>query len=52
MAERTCIATGQNLPACKLIRFVLAPEGVAVAELVAVCLGAVHGYWQTMLLFA
>ena len=34
MAERTCIATGQNLPAYKLIRFVVAPEGFAVADLV------------------
>jgi predicted RNA-binding protein YlxR (DUF448 family) len=34
MAERTCIATGQNLPAHKLIRFVMAPDGFAVADLV------------------
>ena len=34
MAERTCIATGQNLPAHKLIRFVVAPDGFAVADLV------------------
>ena len=34
MAERTCIATGQNLPAYKLIRFVVAPDGFAVADLV------------------
>ena len=34
MAERTCIATGQNLPQCKLIRFVVAPDGFAVADLV------------------
>jgi len=33
MAERTCIATGQNLPACKLIRFVTAPNGFVVADL-------------------
>ena len=33
MAERTCIATGQNLPAYKLIRFVVAPDGFAVADL-------------------
>ena len=33
MAERTCIATGQNLPAYKLIRFVIAPHGFAVADL-------------------
>ena len=34
MAERTCIATGQNFPAYKLIRFVVAPDGFAVADLV------------------
>ncbi len=34
MAERTCIATGQTLPAYKLIRFVAAPDGFAVADLV------------------
>ena len=34
MAKRTCIATGQNLPAYKLIRFVMAPDGFAVADLV------------------
>ena len=34
MAERTCIATGQILPAHKLIRFVVAPDGFAVADLV------------------
>jgi len=34
MAERTCIATGQNLPAYKLIRFVIAPDGFVVADLV------------------
>ena len=34
MVERTCIATGQNLPAYKLIRFVIAPNGFAVADLV------------------
>ena len=33
MAERTCIATGQSLPAYKLIRFVVAPDGFAVADL-------------------
>ena len=34
MAERTCIATGQNLPKYKLIRFVIAPDGFVVADLV------------------
>jgi predicted RNA-binding protein YlxR (DUF448 family) len=34
MVERTCIATGQNLPAHKLIRFVIAPNGFVVADLV------------------
>ena len=34
MAERTCIATGQIFPAYKLIRFVMAPDGFAVADLV------------------
>ena len=34
MAERTCIATGQSLPAYKLIRFVAAPDGFAVADIV------------------
>ena len=34
MSERTCIATGQNLPAYKLIRFVIAPDGFVVADLV------------------
>ena len=34
MAARTCIATGQNLPAYKLIRFVIAPDGFVVADLV------------------
>ena len=33
MAKRTCIATGQILPANKLIRFVIAPDGFAVADL-------------------
>ena len=44
MAERTCIATGQNLPAYKLIRFVVAPDGFAVADLMgrmqARCMGS------------
>jgi predicted RNA-binding protein YlxR (DUF448 family) len=33
MAERTCIATGQSLAPHKLIRFVAAPDGYAVADL-------------------
>ena len=33
MVARTCIATGQTLPAHGLIRFVAAPDGYAVADL-------------------
>ena len=33
MAERTCITTGQTLPSHRLIRFVVAPDGYAVADL-------------------
>jgi predicted RNA-binding protein YlxR (DUF448 family) len=33
MVERTCIATGTVLPAHRLIRFVAAPDGYAVADL-------------------
>ena len=33
MVKRTCIATGQHLPEYKLIRFVIAPDGFAVADL-------------------
>jgi predicted RNA-binding protein YlxR (DUF448 family) len=33
MAERTCISTGQTLPPHRLIRFVTAPNGYAVADL-------------------
>ena len=33
MAERTCITTGQTLPPHLLIRFVVAPDGYAVADL-------------------
>ena len=33
MADRTCIATGKMLPPHKLIRFVAAPDGYAVADL-------------------
>ena len=31
--ERTCIATGEVLPPEKLVRFVLSPDGVVVADL-------------------
>ena len=33
MVKRTCIAAGQHLPEYKLIRFVIAPDGFAVADL-------------------
>ncbi len=33
MVERTCIATGKVLPERRLIRFVAAPDGYAVADL-------------------
>jgi len=33
MAERTCIATGTVVPAHRLIRFVAAPSGYAIADL-------------------
>ena len=33
MAKRTCITTGQTLPTHLLIRFVVAPDGYAVADL-------------------
>lgn len=33
MVERKCIATGKILPAYRLIRFVAAPDGYAVADL-------------------
>jgi predicted RNA-binding protein YlxR (DUF448 family) len=33
MSERTCITTGQTLPPHRLIRFVAAPDGYAVADL-------------------
>ena len=33
MVARTCIATGAVLPAYRLIRFVAAPDGIAVADL-------------------
>lgn len=45
MVTRTCIATGQNLPVYKLIRFVIAPDGFAVADLVGRLPG--RGAWVT-----
>ena len=45
MAERTCIATGQTLPPHKLIRFVAAPYGYAVADLAGRLPG--RGAWVT-----
>ena len=45
MAERTCIATGQTLPTHKLIRFVAAPDGYAVADLAGRLPG--RGAWVT-----
>jgi predicted RNA-binding protein YlxR (DUF448 family) len=33
MAERTCISTKQTLPIHRLVRFVVAPDGYAVADL-------------------
>ena len=45
MAERTCIATGQTLPPHKLIRFVAAPDGYAIADLVGRLPG--RGAWVT-----
>ena len=45
MAERTCITTGQTLPPHRLIRFVAAPEGYAVADLAGRLPG--RGAWVT-----
>ena len=45
MAERTCIATGKMLPPHKLIRFVAAPDGYAVADLAGRLPG--RGAWVT-----
>ena len=45
MAERTCIATGQTVPPHKLIRFVAAPDGYAVADLAGRLPG--RGAWVT-----
>ena len=45
MAERTCITTGQTLPPHRLIRFVMAPDGYAVADLAGRLPG--RGAWVT-----
>ena len=45
MAERTCITTGQTLPAHRLIRFVVAPDGFVVADLAGRLPG--RGAWVT-----
>ena len=45
MAERTCITTGQTLPPHRLIRFVAAPDGYAVADLAGRLPG--RGAWVT-----
>ena len=45
MAERTCITTGQTLPPHRLIRFVAAPDGFAVADLAGRLPG--RGAWVT-----
>ena len=45
MAERTCITTGQTLPSHRLIRFVAAPDGYAVADLAGRLPG--RGAWVT-----
>ena len=45
MAERTCIITRQTLPSHRLIRFVIAPCGFAVADLAGRLPG--RGAWVT-----
>ena len=45
MAERTCITTGQTLSPHRLIRFVAAPDGYAVADLAGRLPG--RGAWVT-----
>ena len=45
MADRTCITTGQILPPHRLIRFVAAPDGYAVADLAGRLPG--RGAWVT-----
>ena len=45
MPERTCIITGDTLPPHRLIRFVAAPDGYAVADLAGSLPG--RGAWVT-----
>ena len=45
MAERTCIVTGETLPPQRLIRFVAAPDGYAIADLAGRLPG--RGAWVT-----
>ena len=45
MAERTCITTGKTQPPHRLIRFVVAPDGYAVADLAGKLPG--RGAWVT-----
>ena len=45
MSEHTCITTGQTLPPHRLIRFVAAPDGYAVADLAGRLPG--QGAWVT-----
>ena len=45
MADRTCITTGQTLPPHRLIRFVAAPDGYAIADLAGKLPG--RGAWVT-----
>ncbi len=45
MAERTCIITGDTLPPHRLIRFVAAPDGYAIADLAGRLPG--RGAWVT-----
>ena len=45
MSKRTCITTGQTLPPHRLIRFVAAPDGYAVADLTGKLPG--RGAWVT-----
>ena len=45
MAERTCITTGNILPTHRLIRFVVSPDGYAIADLAGRLPG--RGAWVT-----
>ena len=45
MAERTCITTGHTLPPHRLIRFVVGPDGYAVADVAGRLPG--RGAWVT-----